>query len=542
MLEIATSSASRRRFGMFTVFLAPILCGTLLAWSFLPQPVAPWLAWIALVPLALAVADRRYTVAAYFGAYCGGLVFNLITTDLIRTLDGGVGLQGTRAPDWFAQAQLLALFWPLALLLARFAYRRCAVPMTFVLAAAWVVHEALLAHLWAAIDGTGWQAYRLGYALADFRLVAQTAAIGGVAALTFLAAGMSGAIWDLWNSRAQRWSSAARLPAALMILIVIASVGYGMWSLIQGSDSPGPTIALMHSRPREASATMASLPAPVDLMVWSELAYHPARTSAGVAERSSHITAVNSAARDWPLDVDSAVCAEDEMSKFCRALGTPIVMGYARKEAQGGGRYNSAAYVDPQRGVLGCYDKIALVPWTEFAPVTNLVASSASHFTHGRACPVFDLPSTNKQHEYKFAVTICYDVAFAGIFQQALHDSSGAPDFFVVCSSERSDRTGQMSLHALSMAKIRAIECGRTIVRNVRAGYSGQIDATGLLRSDALARSTDVASVGRIVIERRATFYSQFGDFVPWAVLVGVCATGLLQKRRVQHVAATAAS
>ena len=39
--------------------------------------------------------------------YCGGLVFNLIVTDWIRTLDGSSGLSGRNSPDWLLQAQLL---------------------------------------------------------------------------------------------------------------------------------------------------------------------------------------------------------------------------------------------------------------------------------------------------------------------------------------------------------------------------------------------------------------------------------------------------
>ena len=147
---------------------------------------------------------------------------------------------------------------------------------------------------------------------------------------------------------------------------------------------------------------------------------------------------------------------------ICQQYGIPLVVGYTRidRDAVDPKRYNSTAYVDPVRGLVGSYDKVNLVPWTEFTPQGGLTRRRSMQFSHGTRYPVFELRSAASQTPYRFASAICFDVAFSDLFRGYMADDN-PPDFFLVSSSERSDGTGRMSRHVLAMAKVRAIECRR---------------------------------------------------------------------------------
>ena len=515
---------------MLVAFLTPVLGGILLGCCFLPAP-AFWLVWIGLVPIAATIARRGHVVATYLGMYCAGLVFNLITTDWIRTLDGGVGLSGQRAPDWLLQSQLLAMFWPVTLWLGRVLVTNWRLPMSLVLPIVWIVHEFLLRNVWALVDQTGWQVYHLGYATVDHRHLSQIADLGGVSALSLLVAATSGATWDLL---AMRWQHTEKQPstfwrltgvAAVVSLLALSNL-YGLWAIHRTQLADGPNVWLMPERdlrePPIERPWKPKTPGAPDVLLWSELAYHgpPANASQSAVAWSagaSGTLGTPTAARvgEVPTEQDAG------LEYLGRTFDVPLVVGYTRTERREAPekRYNSAAFVDPKFGLQGRYDKVGLVPWTEFTPLEGLASQPGLKFSHGVSYPVFRLRTARTQEVFHFATAICYDIAFPRIFRRYMQSASGPPDFFLICSSERADGTGQMSRHVLNLARIRAIECRRSIVRNVHLGPSGRIDSTGRLHDFSIPPSLESpVPLGKIAIDRRRTLYVVWGDWIPTVI------------------------
>lgn len=501
---------------MVNAFLTPLLGGILLACCLLPAP-AHWLAWISLVPAAAAMTRRDHVVASYLGMYFAGLAFNLITTDWIRTLGEGTGLSGSSAPDWVFQAELLALFWPFTLWLGRFLVAKRAIAMGLALPAVWIVHELLLRTIWALVDQTGWHINFLGYAIVGHRYISQIADLGGVSAMTFVAACTSGAAWDVlhqWQSQGDDHLSRFQITSsvALAIALVVLSFGYGAWAIHCTRFETGPTIWLMPET--QLAGVPAELPwkpeasgAP-DVLLWSELAY----TGPPVSAPSATID-YRTSAKSEPREPK----AEQALERLCGHFAVPMVVGYMRVDdsAEVWRKYNSAAYVDPTDGFKGSYDKIGLVPWTEFTPMRGLTSRRSAGFTHGTSVPVFTLSCGNTGRTYRFGSAICYDVVFPQLFRRYMRAADSPPDFFLVCSSERSDTTGRMSSLVLRLAKARAIECRRALVRNVNFGYSGIIDSTGQLRNESLPLVIQSPTpLGRVPVDRRSTLYMRWGDWI----------------------------
>ena len=460
--------------------------------------------------------------------YGAGLLFNLITTDWIRTLEGGTGLAGKSAPDWLTQSQLLALFWPLTLFLGRLLVGTWPVPMSLALPAVWIIHELLLRQLWAFVDATGWQIYFLGYAIVDNHYISQIADLGGVSALSLVAACTSGAIWDLlsfyWNREGNRPSRSRTFAGVgIAMLLLVLSYGYGAWAIHQTELAEGPNVWLMPDKLlREPPAELPwqpTAPGAPDVLLWSELAYHGPPVDA--VRLQHHTRTATSPPADNSNDPQVAR-SEKALEELCRHFAVPLVVGFTRTDQVEAAhkRYNSAAFVDPKNGFQGSYDKVGLVPWTEFTPWEGLSTRTVSQFNHGSTCTAFTLCSPTTGKSFRFATPICYDVAFPQLFRRFMQAAEGPPDFFLVCSSERSDKTGQMSRCALMMAKVRAIECRRALVRNVHLGWSGTIDSTGRLRDQAIPRLVQAPTpLGKIPIDRRSTLFMSWGDWIPSATI-----------------------
>jgi apolipoprotein N-acyltransferase len=189
-------------------------------------------------------------------------------------------------------------------------------------------------------------------------------------------------------------------------------------------------------------------------------------------------------------------------------------------------KYNSAAFVDCNLGLRGYYDKVFLVPQWEFSPRTFFFSETHGGFERGSGCPIFQLKSRQPAGTFAFSSSICYDIAFPQLYRQCMRAESRAPDFFAVCSSERADRTGRLARDLFNLARFRAIECRRAVVRNVDCGYSGIISSTGVLQHAELDwRIGKPTPVGHIPIDSRRTLFVRWGDWMS-AVALSLVLTG----------------
>jgi len=535
-LEVPTSRSVFE--GVASAFFVPISSGILLGCSF-RWSSAFWLVWFGLVPVAFVISSRKHLVAAIAGMYCAGLCFNLITTDWIRTLEGNTGLSGRSAPDWLLQSELLALFWPVTLILGRLLVGFRQLPMCVVLPCVWTIHEQMLRTLWAFVDQTGWQAYFLGYAVVNHYYISQVADLAGVGTLSFLAACSSGAIWDFLSGCLNKNAPQAQkhhgwLGPSVAVTLLLASCAYGAWQINQTPSVAGPCVWLMpedvlHQSSGEIPWQPATSSTP-DVLLWSERAYEGPPIPSSEITSSSRLLQIQQRDPSPVADTNSHEARQREaLAELCRNLAVPMVVGYTRTDRTDGvgKRYNSVAFVDPKDGWQGTYDKVGLVPWTEFTPWEGIASQPGLRFSHGTNRPIFQLPGRAPGTSHPFAAAVCFDVAFSQPFRSYMLQDQ-APEFFLICSSERSDRTGQMSRHVLNMAQVRAIECRRTLVRNVHFGRSGRIDSTGRLLDESVPEVLRTpTSLGRIPIDRRTTLYVILGEWLPGTIIGAITILGL---------------
>lgn len=265
---------------------------------------------------------------------------------------------------WRATAILLVsapLLQPqfLAFALLRHAARRRGAPLAAVVGiAAWVGCEWLLPKL---LGDT------LGHGLQPSATLRQAADLGGAAALTVLLLIVNEAVVRAVSMRHAPWR-----PLALAVLVLGAWTGYGQWrwaTLQAALSEPAPAlrIGLVQAnftdleRRRVEQGAYATVRDVLDTHF--AMSAHAAREQG--AEALLWSETVYPTTFGTPKSEDGANF-DREIHDFVAALGTPLVFGtYDRDQ---GGEYNSAAVVDPVRGLLGHYRKTHLFPFTEWVP------------------------------------------------------------------------------------------------------------------------------------------------------------------------------
>ena len=539
--------------------LLPVATGLTLAIAFPPYN-QKLLAWIALVPLGISMRGRSSVVESCLGCYVGGLVFQLMLSDWVRSGYGESGLSGSGATRWLVHGMGLAVIWPIVMLAGRGFIRRTQLPMAISLAMIWVSFEFVRKHLWSVVDVVGYPFGQLGLTQTDYPRLIQIADLGGVYFVSFLLAAINGLVVDVgcWlagsvrclSTRALCRTTGAIIGALCLILL------YGTWRISQVSPRMGPVVCLMPSASVSAIGTAIGgsdgglgdaiatcqlhdnngRPLRPDLLVWSEGAYSRPIASPREGRHPSSTDGTASGGASQLEMSEYGVCSTlDCLEQFASDVDTSLVIGCVRIDNDlKASRYNSAAVVGRRCGYIGCYDKLRLVPFTEFLPPGRPAFGTLTgdRFVHGTKYPVFTIDGRRNRDAFCFAITICYDTCFPEIYWPYLQSwcDKPVPQFFVAPAYEAHDSEMRLQEHLLRMVQFRAIECRRGFIRNAKAGYSCMIDGNGRISAKPSAIDFSVPTIlGHIPIDDRIGLYSVLGDWLPLGAIVAIVLIQLRQ-------------
>lgn len=182
--------------------------------------------------------------------------------------------------------------------------------------------------------------------------------------------------------------------------------------------------------------------------------------------------------------------------------------------------YNSAFLISPAGKVLDRYDKIQLVPYGEYTPLSKYfpflgkLVGGPMDYSAGKRYTVFEMVSKNEKA--KFSVLICFESILSHLARRFV--KNGADFLIIITNDAWYGRTAAPYQHAY-MAVFRAIENGVYIFRAANTGYSCIIDPYGRIIS-----SLDIFQRGILVkpisLFKKKTFYSLYGDFFAWSCLI----------------------
>jgi apolipoprotein N-acyltransferase len=183
------------------------------------------------------------------------------------------------------------------------------------------------------------------------------------------------------------------------------------------------------------------------------------------------------------------------------------------EESDTGIRYYNSAYLFSLNGELvDVYDKIRLVPFAEYRPlslpaVLNHSAEAPSEFTSGTRATVFSLPQGT------FGVTICYEAAYPSLSRRLVQE--GAQLLVNISNDTWLGGAAAAVEQHFAMAVLRAVENKRSLIRAATAGISGFVDPTGRLHT--LSTEEETVIHGAVSPQHGLTIYARYGD---WFALV----------------------
>lgn len=472
--------------------------GVLLALSF-PTPHWGLLAWIALGPLLVIALEARPRAAFGWGFFAG-FVFFTITLSWLYGFFRGYGQMSAV----IACAVLGLMVGVLSLYVAGYALAVCWMKRSGI---GWAL--ALSPFFWVALElgrahmpAIGFPWNLLGYAATDRIAVMQLATLTGVYGVSFVIAGYNALLVWAWRDRRKNalgiW---AGVSLALLLVLTLGNrlvprpEGRYTAHLIQLNLTPQASYPLDWEKQDAAELdaierlTINSAQSSPGLVIWPEA---PAPFS---FQDPWFVAQADKIARDTGSDFLAGV---DEWTLLKE--GKPLVA-------------NSAVMVNPAGQRVFRYDKIHLVPFGEYVPwrkwlfFARRLTGSIGDFTPGTERTVGHIDGGT------FSVFICYEAIFPNEIRQF---ADRGADLLINISDDGWYGHSKALAQHLNMARVRALENRRWLLRDTNTGITAVIDPYGRIRA-RLPVDTRTALSARYDLRTDRTLYTRWGDW--WAYL-----------------------
>jgi apolipoprotein N-acyltransferase len=515
----STVSSARQPDATFALWLAlgaTIVSGVLYGVAFPPLAWRP-LAWIALVPWLIAIRRSSLKRTVLLGVLWAH-VETYVTSDC---LPGAVVSYYRQSPaiGWLMLegATLVTMVpWYTAFAVAyRALAQRYTRSLPLLAAAAWVAVELARA---TALGGNPWAIS--GYTQVGFLPLMQIADLFGVHGISFLIATGNAALADLWLARHETSTRLAALRGvAASIALVLLAVSYGGASLWRASaeDLGPPTPVAIVQGNLDLGSQWRSEMYGRNLDAYLRLTWDAGKKSA------PRIVF-------WPESALTFFLADEPsyraaIGRVLTPLGSQLITGGPRSEPAGDGEpayFNATFLVSPSGDVLAWQDKTKLLPFAEYFPLPSLDLLRRK-FGRARQFSVGDAHPPMSSVAGRVGVVVCNESMFP---EPAADRVANGADLLVNPANDSWFGSLKYSLQAFDMARLRAVEQRRYLVRTSTAGPSAIIDPWGRVESASTPFAKEWIQ-GTVRTSSATTVYHRLGDLFAIAcaavALAGLC-------------------
>jgi len=482
------------------------LSGILCFLSF-PRTDFEFLAWFALIPLFLAIEHQPVKKSFFLGWLSGTVYFlgavHWVTNTMIRY---GKLPAVASYPILLLFAVYLGLYVGIFAALFVFIKRQTRFPVVLSAPAIWTSLELVRTY---ALSGFPWAG--MGYSQYLSLPVIQIADVTGVYGVSFLVVMVNIAVAQgtvILRDRNFHWPTWRPVLAA--ILLVSLNLAYGAWRLSEDRVSDPPTLRV--------GVVQANIP--------QDVKWDP-RFRQETIRTYEHLTreldAQSVGLVVWPEAAMPFLFEEDEAFRsqvvdLVRTGRTPLLFGSPAVTTASNRMwmFNSAYLLSSDGRIENRYDKMHLVPFGEYVPLSSLLSfvnkmvEGIGDFLPGRDYTLFQL------RDATFGTVICYEVIFPDFVRRFV--KKGATLMTTITNDAWFGDSSAPYQH-FSMVVFRAVENRVPFARAANTGVSGFIDRTGRIQKTSRI-FVEAAMADTLRLRTETTFYTQYGDVFAYACVI----------------------
>lgn len=228
----------------------------------------------------------------------------------------------------------------------------------------------------------------------------------------------------------------------------------------------------------------------------------------------------------WPENASDLDPLRDDYARqvmdiVSREVGAPLAVGTIT--ASGDETFNSQLLWRAGEGAVDQYDKIRPVPFAEYLPMRefftplapDLFALVPRDYSFGQRDTVFDVDGVIA------GIAICWDIVADDLFFQTIDEGA---EILISPTNNADFGVSDQSVQQLAIARLRAIEAGRTLVNASTVGASAIVAPDGSTITD-LPLFTAGTMVAEVPLSDTVTPAHSFGRSLEWFVIVFTLST-----------------
>jgi apolipoprotein N-acyltransferase len=488
---------------MTSAVLLPLLSAVALVLAF-PYPAVFPLAWLGLVPYLYWLT----TLPSWCRLLAGHLIFGLGFYGGVLYWIPRVLVVYGNLPWILAGAALLLLAGILTLfllpfsLLSALAARRGAAAIALTAPGLWTLTE--LARNSFPFGGFPWAA--LGYTQTDYPWVLQIADLGSVYLISLLIVLMNGAVLLLLKRQAMG------ICLAILAVFLLANA-YGFWRVEVWSPTPGTRVRV--------GIAQANIDLKSDTEHYADRYFKalPRLFDRAVAQGAQWVLFPEA---QNPYRLDRDFYFRQFWQSRLQSSGVYLLLNSAATADDG--YYNSAYLLDSGGRIVHRYDKVHLVPFGEYLPLKDwwgagrALVAEVSAFLPGSGVGIA------RAANVPFTTLICYEAIFPELSREGVEKGA---QVLVNLTNDGWFGTTSAPYQHLQMARLRAVETRRPLLRAANSGFSAVISPKG-----AIVRETSLYTEDLIVSEVAGgvdrTLFLAFGWLPVLAVIILSMAWGVM--------------
>ena len=495
------------------------LSGGLLVLSFPLVNLWPF-AWFFLVPLLVCTRGKHGKDAFFLGAFAGVIAYlGLIYWVVVAVHRYGNIPLPLAIPILLLLVIYLSLYWGVFAFFASFAKDKGEWIVLLAIPAFWVGLEYLRSFL---LSGFPWAL--VGYSQYLNTSFVQIADMTGIYGVSFLLI-LINTLLFLWIVA---WSERKRGPiigTIFTMALLALTFAYGYWKINAPlKTEKGLTVGVAQGNiPQDVKWDSAFQKR--TLTIYRDLSLELKEQSPGLIVWPE--TAV-------PSYFPSGTELDDKVMDIAQETGTYLLVGaLSAKEKKKVVRevkevmevYNSAYLLTPQRRISGRYDKMHLVPFGEYIPLSSRFPvlnklAGVWNIEQGEKAVLFRLPRG------RVGVLICFEGIFPELCREYVRQGA---NFMVTITNDAWFGQTSAPYHHLPQAPFRAIENRVWLVRAANTGISAFVDPWGRIIKPSNLFTPAVLAEEITFKANTMTFYTKYGDFFAIACsLLGVVLIGYI--------------
>jgi apolipoprotein N-acyltransferase len=365
----------------------------------------------------------------------------------------------------------------------------------------------------ARITGFPWDL--LGYTQVNNLVLTRLAPWTGVMGISFVIAAVN-ALW-LIRPANTRLKYVPPVIALLVTLIATSNAVHKRSAFLEATEG---VATLLQENLGVGSEAIGNKETKQDMLAaFSQLSLYPAILDP--AHQSSQIIIWPEAPTDF---IDTDPLLRQSVGDLARQTNAAVIINDVTVASYKGNRpqlYNSASFFLPDGTYAGRYDKMHLVPFGEYTPYKPLF-----FFVGDLLDDLLFIPGSHRTvfpvADKKYGVFICYESIFG---DELRHFALNGAQVLVNISDDGWYGDTSAPWEHLDMARMRAIENHRWVLRATNTGITAAIDPEGRITA-TIPRHIRTSVQVPFGFESDLTFYSRYGDWFAW--LCALATAGLL--------------